>query len=344
MDFCAGIWCWRLGLEIAWFKCVAFSEIDKKAEITYRTFFGNEERNFWDLMQINTEELPDIDMLIAGFPCQTFSIIWQRNWMWDPRWQVIFGIAKILKEKNVKYFLLENVKWLVNHDWWDTIKNIVKMLDELWYYVNWKVLNTADYGLPQSRERVYFMWIRKDIWQFDFNFTFPQKKGKDTLDKYLIETWEKYILNSKRLDRIRDYLNNKYNKGKYTVEDLEKMDWYIIDTRQSDIRFYNDISPTLRTWRHWLLYVRDGKLRDLSGIEWLLLQGIPLDIAEKVRWSVSDTDLLAQAGNAMSVNVIGEIWKQFRKFILSHKPNGRLGRAWVSNSKTLISEWSWRNR
>lgn len=344
MDFCAGIGCWRLGLELAWFKCVAFSEINDKAEATYRHFFWNEEKNFWDLMKIDTEELPDIDMLIAGFPCQTFSVIWQRKWMEDPRGQIIFGISKILKEKNVKYFLLENVKWLVNHDWGKTIKEIVKLLDETWYYVTWKVLNTSDYGLPQSRERVYFMWMRKDIWKFDFSFNFPQKIGKDYLGKYLIEDSEKYILNEKRLDRLRWYLNNKYNNGKYTIEELAKMEWCIIDTRQSDIRIYKDISPTLRTGRHWLLYTRNGKLRDLSGIEWLLLQWIPLSIAEKVRWKVSDNDLLAQAGNAMSVNVISEVGKEFSNFILSNESNGRLGRTWLTNSKELISEWKWCNR
>lgn len=334
MDFCAGIGCWRLGLELAWFQCLAFSEIDKKAEITYRNFFGEEENNFWDLMEIDTDKLPDFDMLIAWFPCQTFSIIGQRSGMEDPRWQVIFGIAKILKDKNVKYFLLENVKWLVNHNGWETIKNIVQLLDELWYNVSWKVLNSSDYGLPQSRERVYFAWVKKDLGKFDF--TFPTKKKKEVLKKYLIETSDKYILNEKRLARLKEYLNNKYNKWKYTIEELAKLDWYIIDTRQSDIRLYHDISPTLRKWRHWLLYSKNGKLRDISGIEGILLQWIPLEIAIKTRWKVSDNDLLSQAGNAMSVNVIWAIWKQFRKFILWHKSNDRLGRTLITNSKKKI--------
>lgn len=344
MDFCAGIWCWRLGLEMAWFQCVAFSEIDAKAEKTYRMFFWEEESNFWDLMKINTSELPDIDMLIAGFPCQTFSIMWQRNWMEDPRGQVIYGIAKILKEKNIKYFLLENVKWLVNHERGDTIKNIVKLLNDIGYYVNWKVLNTADYLLPQSRERVYFMGMRKDLGELSFDFVFPAKTWKDSLEKYLIEQSDTYILSDKKIETLTYYLNNAYNKGKYTVKDLEKMSKCIIDTRQSDVRIYKDVCPTLRTGRHWLIYPRNWKLRDISGIEGLLLQGIPLNIAEKARWKVSDTDLLAQAWNAMSVNVISEIGKQFRTFILWNHLNARLGTAWVSNSKALISEWAGRNR
>jgi DNA (cytosine-5)-methyltransferase 1 len=90
MDFCAGIGAGRLGLENNRLSCVGFSEIDKHAEITYRKFFGEEERNHGDLMKINPDELPDFEMMIAGFPCQTFSVIGQRKSMGDPRGQIIF--------------------------------------------------------------------------------------------------------------------------------------------------------------------------------------------------------------------------------------------------------------
>jgi DNA (cytosine-5)-methyltransferase 1 len=83
MDFCAGIGAGRLGLETLGSNCVAFSEIDKKAEVTYREFFGVEEKNFGDLMKINPSLLPDFDLLIAGFPCQAFSVIGQRGGMND---------------------------------------------------------------------------------------------------------------------------------------------------------------------------------------------------------------------------------------------------------------------
>lgn len=194
MDFCAGIWCWRLWLEQAWFKCVAFSEIDHKAEKTYRIFFGDKERNYWDLMNINTLELPDFDLLIAWFPCQTFSVLWQRKWMKDPRGQIIFWIEKILKGKKIKYFILENVKWLANHDWWNTIKNILKLLSNAWYYVDWRILNTSDYWLPQSRERVYILWIRNDLWPFKTKLQFPKKLERNDIKDYLIEESEEYLL------------------------------------------------------------------------------------------------------------------------------------------------------
>lgn len=339
MDFCAGIWCWRLWLEKAWFQCVAFSEINQKAEQTYRSFFGDEEKNYWDLMKINTKELPDFDLLIAWFPCQTFSVIWQRKWMEDPRWQVIFWIEKILKEKNIKYFVLENVKWLVNHEWWKTLENIVDLLDKAWYYVTWKVLNTIDYWLPQSRERVYFLWVRKDLAPFFSKLSFPKKTAKNHLESYLIESSCDYIFSQSRTDTMIRYLNNKYNQWKYVIEDLIKKEWFVIDTRQSDIRFYEGFSPTLRTWRHGLIYSKNGVLREISWLESLLLQWVPLDLAQKTSHFL-DKDLLWQAWNAMSVDTIYAIWKEFINFISSHSPkNDWSNTTMITNSKARISEW-----
>ena len=126
MDFCAGIGGGRLGLQNLGMECVGFSEIDKNAEKTYRLFFGNDEKNYGDLTKIKIEELPDFDLMIAGFPCQTFSVIGQRKGMDDERGQIIYSLAKILKEKKIKYFILENVKGLTNHDNGNSMKVILK--------------------------------------------------------------------------------------------------------------------------------------------------------------------------------------------------------------------------
>ena len=266
-------------------------------------------------MNIIPSELPDFDVLIAGFPCQTFSVLWQRKWMEDPRWQIIFWIEKILKEKRIKYFILENVKWLVNHDWWKTIKSILDLLWNAWYYVDWKVLNTLDYWLPQSRERVYFLWVRKDLYPFNEELKFPEKIAKEDIKNYLINDSKKYIFSDSRTLTMLRYLNNKYNAWKFSLEDIIKKEWCIIDTRQSDIRFFDGICPTLRKWRHWLIYSKDWKLRELSWLETLLLQWIPYETAKKADGVISDNDLLWQAWNAMSVNVIREIGKKFMNFI-----------------------------
>lgn len=151
MDFCAGIGAGRLGLENLGMQCVAFSEIDKHAERTYREFFGEDEKNYGDLMKINPKDLPDFDLMIAGFPCQTFSVIGQRKGMGDHRGQVIYGLIKIMNAKNLSYFILENVKGLVNHEGGKTIKVILEELDKAGYKVYHRVLSSLNHGVPQMR-------------------------------------------------------------------------------------------------------------------------------------------------------------------------------------------------
>ena len=164
MDFCAGIGGGRLGLEKAGLECVAFSEINKEAERTYRLIHNAEhERNFGDLTLINASDLPDFDLMIAGFPCQTFSVMGEQKGFEDDRGQIIFYLRDILVAKNTPYFILENVKGLVSHDKGRTLKIIIRTLEDSGYNVHYKVLNSRDYGVPQMRERVYIVGVRKDI-------------------------------------------------------------------------------------------------------------------------------------------------------------------------------------
>ncbi|MEK7072741.1 MAG: DNA (cytosine-5-)-methyltransferase, partial [Patescibacteria group bacterium] len=110
---------------------------------------------------------------IAGFPCQTFSVIGQRKGMGDHRGQVIYGLIKIMNAKNLPYFILENVKGLVNHEGGKTLRVILEELDKAGYRVYCKVLNSLNYGVPQMRERIYFVGIRKDLAKND-NFPWPE--------------------------------------------------------------------------------------------------------------------------------------------------------------------------
>ena len=111
------------------------------------------------------------------------------------------------------------------------------------------------------------------------------------------------------------YLENKYNKGRFSIEKLSEEDFLVIDTRQSDLRLYRGKVPTLRTGRHGLLYVRDGKFRRLSGYESLLLQGFSKNLSKKIKRKVADVYLLSQAGNAMTVNVVEAFGKSLVNFI-----------------------------
>jgi DNA (cytosine-5)-methyltransferase 1 len=314
IDFCAGIGAGRLGLENCGMECIAFSEINKYAEVTYRLFFGEDENNYGDLMKINPSELPDFDLMIAGFPCQTFSVIGQRKGFEDDRGQVIYGLIDIMRAKKLKYFILENVKGLVNHDKGETLKVILKNLDDAGYNVYWKVLNSCDYGVPQSRERIYLVGIRKDLDNRKFEFPRPQKHKN--IKDYLIDDIELNLdEKTATFNTFLKYLSNKYNAGKYTIEELLKNDFDVIDTRQSDLRIYKNKIPTLRTGRHGILYVKNNKFRKLTGFESLLLQGFSVDLAKKTKSVISEANLLAQTGNAMTVTTIEAIGQKLLEII-----------------------------
>jgi len=267
-------------------------------------------------MKVNFDDLPNFDLMIAGFPCQTFSVIGKRTGMQDRRGQIIFGLIDIMKAKNLKYFILENVKGLLNHGTGESMKIILDALDKAGYKVFWKLVTSLDYGVPQMRERIYFVGIRKDLVKNDSPFNFPQPIKKPELKNYLVDTDEMEFDEKKRAyETFLKYLENKYNKGKFSVEKLLKEEFLVIDTRQSDLRLYWGKTPTLRTGRHGILYVRDGKFRRLSGYESLLLQGFPEDSSKKLKGRIADVYLLSQAGNAMTVNVVEAFGKSLLDFI-----------------------------
>ena len=165
VDFCAGIGGGRLGLTLNGFECLGFSEIDKEAIKTYKTFFDtSKECEFGNLTTINPQNLPDFDLIISGFPCQTFSIVGKRAGLDDAnKGQIIFHLAQILKAKQPKFFIFENVKGLINHNKGQTFKIINELLQDCGYNIQSKLLNTENFALPQLRERIYFVGFRKDL-------------------------------------------------------------------------------------------------------------------------------------------------------------------------------------
>lgn len=309
MDFCSGIGAGRLGLENTGMKCIAHSEIDPNPDLTYQLFF-NDKSNLGDLTKLNPDELPDFDVMLAGFPCQTFSIVGKREGMNDNRGQIIYYLTDILRKKNIPYFILENVKGLINHNKGKTLNYILELLSNTGYQVYYKVLDSQFYGVPQMRERVYFVGIRKDIIHTPFKF--PKPLNSRDISYYLSDDRD-YEFNVKN-STFQKYLSNKYNNNKYDISEIMKKDYQVIDWRQSDFRLYDKKSPTLRTGRHGILYTKNGQLRKLSGYEALLLQGFTKEIAQKViDYKLPDSKVLSQAGNAMTVTVIEQLGKQLLK-------------------------------
>lgn len=312
-DMCSGIGGGRLGLEKAGLKSVGRSDTSRLSDQTYKLMFDvQDEKNFGNLKRIKLEQMPDFDVLIAGFPCQTFSVIGRKAGFTDIRGQIIFHIANILKEKQPSCFILENVRGLITHNKGESLKTILEELGHSGYEVTYKVLTSLDYGVPQMRQRVYFVGVNKRLRKKIQDFKWPEPVKKPRLKSYLIDN---NLADEERLEILGYYLNNPENHGKYSVADLMAMEGKILDTRMSDLRIYEEKCPTLRSQRDGILYVRNGKIYQLTGYEALLLQGFPKRYANKVKNKVSDRHLLMQAGNAMTVNVIRYIGNQLKLFM-----------------------------
>lgn len=312
-DFCSGIGGGRLGLEKAGLHCVGRSETSRLADTTYKLMHDTEnDNNYGNLKKLGKDNLPNFDVLIAGFPCQAFSVIGRQEGFSDDRGQIIFQLSRIMREMQPKCFILENVKGLVTHDNGRTIKKIMEELNESGYVTSYRVLTSLNYRVPQMRQRVYFVGFRKDL-NLDYSkFLWPEFVDTQPLSDFLVDD---NAANEERLTILKYYLNNSVNRGKYTIDDLLKMEGKILDTRMNDLRIYEGRCPTLRAQRDGILYVRAGRIYQLTGYEALLLQGFPKECADKVKDIVSDRHLLMQAGNAMTVDVIEALGNSIIQFL-----------------------------
>ena len=157
IDLFAGVGGFRVGINKAhpdW-ECVYSNEYDKYANSVYKKHY--ERCDDRDIRTVKTEEIPDHDLLVGGFPCQAFSMAGKRRGFEDTRGTLFFEIARIAKQKQPRLLLLENVKGLLSHDSGNTFKTILRSLDELGYDCQWQVLNSKDFGVPQNRERVFII-------------------------------------------------------------------------------------------------------------------------------------------------------------------------------------------
>lgn len=194
----------RLGIP---YEIVGYSDIDKYANQCFQQNHGGKELG--DVKLINPNELEDFDLLTGGFPCQSFSVAGKGLGEADPRGTLFYEIIRIAEVKKPKYMLLENVKGLTNKKFKDTFNKILSELDRIGYNVYWKVLNSKDYGIPQSRARVWFVCFRKDIDKGTFKFPEPTELKifiKDILEP---QVDSKYYLSPLLQERFRKYLEEK---------------------------------------------------------------------------------------------------------------------------------------
>ena len=189
------------------FECIGSSEVDKYALSIYSRHFPTH-KQWGDVTKIRTEELPDFDLLVGGFPCQAFSHAGLRRGFDDTRGTLFFEIARILKDKRPTYFLLENVRGLLHHDEGKTFKTILKVLSDLGYNVKWEVFNSKEF-VPQRRERIFIKGcVRERCGREILSFRRADSKTSDTL-------------NNPKIKRVGNFSpTNHYGKDVFSVEGL----------------------------------------------------------------------------------------------------------------------------
>ena len=283
LDLFAGIGGFRLGMESAGHECVGFCEIDKYARASYKAIHNTEgEIELHDITRVTDESIRrfgSVDVICGGFPCQAFSIAGNRRGFEDTRGTLFFEIARFASILKPEYLFLENVKGLLNHDKGNTFETILSALDELGYDVEWQVLNSKDFGVPQNRERVYIVGHLREA------------SGRQVFP--LIETRsDKSIIQLGNIKKTESFGGNPQCGRVYSPAGL---------------------APCLNTMqggqREPKIFI-DGNVRKLTPRECWRLQGFPDWAFDKAQEVNSNSQLYKQAGNSVTVNVIAAIAKE----------------------------------
>lgn len=290
IDLFAGIGGIRLGFEAYGCKTVFSSEWDVHAQKMYEENFG--EKPFGDINLIEPDLIPDHDILLAGFPCQPFSIAGKQLGFADTRGTLFFNIESILKEKKPYAFLLENVRRLTTHDSGRTFQVIIDKLQELGYVVHHKIFNSLDFGVPQKRDRIYIVGFLEPI---QFDFPVPPKFYKPLSE----------ILEPDEDIPERFFLSESIKQQRFAA--LKKEPPYPSIWHQN---IGGNISPlpyscALRAGGSYNYLVVNG-VRRLTAREMLRLQGFPDDFKINLPYSQARK----VAGNSVSVPVIKAIAEQ----------------------------------
>lgn len=308
IDLFAGIGGFRIAFEELDGTCVFSSEIDKYSQETYNANFG--EFPHGDITKIPESEIPDHDILLAGFPCQAFSIAGKKKGFEDTRGTLFFDIARIIKVKRPKAFFLENVKGLVSHDRGATLKTILEVLrNDLNYFVpDPQVINAKDFGVAQNRERIFIIGFRNDTGINEFEYPKPLEiespKFKDIKEKE--EVAPKYYLSKRYLNTLKEHRARHLSKGNgfgyQVIKDDDIANAIVVGGMGRERNLVidhrlQDFSPLSNKGD----LNREG-YRAMTPREWARLQGFP----EEFKIVVSNTQAYKQFGNSLAIPAVRE--------------------------------------
>lgn len=298
----------NIDIEVIW-----YSEIDKNAIKTYEKNFPWVP-NLWDVKKINTSKLKDFDILVWWSPCQDFSISWKRKWLKWERWSLFFEFLRILKDKKPKFFIFENVKWLVSQNKWKDFNTILNELKSAWYIVKYKVVNAKSFWLPQNRERVFIIWQRKDLWKFNYELPITNWSNdillKDVIDNEFDEKYTKSVEKVKKLYSWKrdDQRCEHEDKICHCLMNSWTWKWIVLNKDKEFVRRFNARKLNIEE-------LNDVKARQLTPEEY-----------ERIQWFstwftswVSNPQRYSLIWNSIAINVLYEICKSLFIYIKDNK-------------------------
>ena len=313
IDLFCGIGGFRIGFERNGFECVFSSDFDKKVQETYEQNYS--EKPYGDLTKLNPKDLPKFDVLLGGFPCQPFSISGKKRGFEDTRGTLFFDVCRIIKEKQPKILVLENVKHLIHHDKKNTFKVIINSLKELGYNVSYKVLNTKDFGLPQNRERIFIIGCKNGYFNFDLMRKTQSKSLSKFLDKegkfeYLSKS-EYTLLDDGIFKRQRDsglifigYRNKKGFRNGIRPNTLHLSRVHRQPNRIYSAEGYHPTIPSQESSGRFYVHITEtNKVRKLTIDECYRIMGFPNNFLKHKNRG----EQYKQIGNSVGVNIIEEI-------------------------------------
>ncbi len=298
IDLFAGLGGFRLTLESCGAKCVYSNEWDRFAQEVYKNNFG--ETPDGDITKVDESSIPDHDILCAGFPCQAFSISGNQKGFEDSRGTLFFDVARIIKAKRPKVVFMENVKNFATHDNGKTLQIVQNSLDALGYSFFQKIINAADFGIPQKRERLYMVCFRKDLLISSFNFPRSLVLSRFVEDVLLDDESLIQNLYVERKDvTYNNEQNNSYNNKPIRLG--------IINKGGQGERIYSTkgVAITLSANGGGIFsktggYLINGKPRKLHPRECARLMGYP----DSYKLCKSNSQAYKQLGNSVVIDVL----------------------------------------
>lgn len=298
IDLFAGLGGFRLALESLGAECVYSSEWDEPVRKVYSDNF--DEIPDGDITQVDEKNIPDHDILCAGFPCQAFSISGKQNGFEDSRGTLFFDVARIVKEKQPKVVFMENVKNFASHDGGKTLDVVRATMENLGYTFFYKVLSAVDFGIPQKRERIYMVCFRNDLNVASFNYPKPFELQKHVEDFLLSD---ENMVSHLYVDRPDTYFNDKKDEH-YSNKTIRLG---IVNKGGQGERIYSTkgIAITLSANGGGVFsktggYLINGRTRKLHPRECARLMGFP----DSYIISDSPNQVYKQFGNSVVIDVL----------------------------------------